>query len=502
MQLDEHLYTEPLCEQFGALWADHYALTMAQALFTDGRHNQHAIFHAYIRQNPFRGGYLISAGQNIIFQWLRDHWRFDAADIALLRRKRITDPQSGMERPVFSDAFLEMLVQARLALDIDSMKEGEIAFPHEPIMRVSGPLWQCLMVEAAILNAINSQSLFATLAARLVEAAGGTVIDFGLRRAQALAGLESTRGAWVGGIGGTSNMLAEKYYGIPAMGTFAHALVMAYEDELDAFRAYAGAMPGHCVFLVDTYDSEEGVRRAIRACKDTGARLKGIRLDSGDLTYLSRRARTLLDEAGWRDAVIVASNDLDEETITAVRLEGAKIDIWGVGTSLATSRAQPALGAVYKLGAVDGRPVIKLSEQPAKVTLPGKLDVVRYVLYRDGKKIRYDGDTIVGGDASDFVGPDGRLVRAVRSIMKDDDSRVKIFAEGTHAYCPLQPVFRGGGMVSGLETIHQARARAAESLGLLHDTHRRLKNPHIYGVGLDDGLYQLRKRMIHDLRGV
>lgn len=496
-------YQEPL-GNFSALWGDQYALTMAQALFANGRHDRRAVFHAFIRKNPFHGGYLVTAGQGIVTEWLSRHWRFDAADVALLRRKTVLDPASGAPVRLFTDGFIDMVTSTPLRLDIDAMPEGELAFPDEPILRVSGPLWQCLMVESGILNAINSQSLFATLASRLIEVAGGApVVDFGLRRAQTLGGLEPSRGAWIGGTAGTSNMLAEKYYGIPSSGTFAHAYVMAYEDELAAFTDYARAMPCNGVFLVDTYNTLHGVEKAIQACRETGVALKGIRLDSGDLTYLSRKARQALDRGGFKSATIIASNDLDEDTIAAIRQEGGKIDGWGVGTNLATSRAQPALGAVYKIGAIAEageimRPVIKLSEQAIKTTIPGALDVLRYIHVRDGRPVRYDGDTIIAAGHDSIA--DGQLARQVTSVPKDDETQRKRFRRGTQVYCPLQPLFRNGEMVGQVETIHDARQRAKAGLAMLDPTHRRLKNPHVYRVGIEEELYRVRQAMILELR--
>ena len=530
-------YEEPL-GKFSAIWGDQYALTMAQALFTNGKHNINTTFHAFIRNNPFNGGYLITAGQNIINEWLSKNWRFDDRDIVLMRRKTVLNPATGQMEPLFTPDFIDMAAHAKPALTIHAMPEGEIAFPDEPIWRVHGPAWQCLMVESPILNTTNSQSLFATLASRLVEVAeGAPIVEFGLRRAQAIGGLESSRGAWIGGVSGTSNMLAEKYYGIPSTGTFAHALVMLYEDELEAFKDYAKAMPYNGVFLVDTYDTLEGVRRAVKACQDLGVKLKGIRLDSGDLTYLSKEARKILDAAGFKEALIVASNDLDEKAIASMKHEGCKIDMWGVGTNLVTAKAQPALGGVYKLGAVyDGklsqaeidamrtliqkgslphldphfmRNVIKLSEQAEKTTIPGELDVLRYVFHdATGKPVRYNGDTLVSTFTRDPVQagvnpgrayPDA-LAHDVRSVRKYDETLAKTFPAGTPVYRPLKTVFHEGQLVGNIETVHEARARAKEGLAMLDPAHRRLMNPHVYVVGLEESLFRTRQDMIKKLR--
>lgn len=528
-------YEEKLA-QHSAAWRDRYAITMAQAFFSNGKHNLPVTFHAYIRNTPFKGGYLVTGGQNIIRTWLTQHWRFDDRDLQLMREATVPDANGTAQR-LFTDDFIAMCRDAKMELTIDAMPEGELAFADEPIYRVHGPLWQCLLVEAAILNTMNSQSLFATLAARLNDVAeGAPVLEFGLRRAQSIGGLEASRAAYLGGVSATSNDLAQKYYDIPAAGTFAHALVMTYEDELTAFREYIGALPHSGIFLVDTYDTLEGVKKAITACQETGLTLKGIRLDSGDLTYLSREARKLLDAAGYTKAVIAASNDLDEETIASIRREGGRIDIWGVGTNLVTAKAQPALGGVYKLGAVfDGklsqaeieatrqlvrqgriphtdpgfmRSVIKLSEQAEKVTIPGELDVLRYVVYRDGKAVKYNGDTIISnlmrdpvkaGVNATLAHPDV-LARDIVSVRKNDETLRKVFRANAHVYRPLRRMLENGVAVGPDETVHEARQRAQDSLALLEASYRRLKNPHLYVVGLEESLHRTRKDMIIALR--
>lgn len=534
-------YREKLAEH-SAIWSDLYALTMSQVFFDNEKHDLNTTFHAYIRKNPFDGGYLVTGGQNIIFEWLDKHWKFDEDDIELLRTKEALNPATGKMERLFSDDFVDMLEDSKLELTIEAMPEGELAFPDEPIYRVHGPLWQCLMVEAAILNVTNSQSLFATLASRMTEVAeGDNIIELGLRRAQAIGGLEPTRGAFVGGAAmtggmtGTSNMLAEKYYGIPSVGTMAHAFIMAYEDELEAFTDYAGSMKNNAVFLVDTYDTIEGVKHAIEVCKKKGVALKGVRLDSGDLTYLSKEARKLLDAAGFTDARVVASNDLDEHTIKEIKNEGGQIDIWGVGTNLVTSKSQPALGAVYKLGAVfDGdlsqaeieatrklvkegkhpkddsfvRDVIKLSQDTIKVTIPGELDVLRYVFADSIGTPMFHGDTIIPNIVEDPVRANANpgqefpdvLNRDVVSVRKDDDTLSKIFKANTTVYRPLQPAFDKGQLVTKIETVHEARDRAARSLAMLDPAHKRFKNAHRYVVGVEENLFDQRQQMIRTLR--
>lgn len=501
-------YNEPLAKH-SAIWGDQYAVTMSAALFKNNEHNTPATFHTYIRKNPFQGGYLLTAGQNIIKEWLDQHWKFDEIDIKRMRNEKVLDNHGNPIR-LYSDEFIEMCANSKLELTIDAMPEGEIAFPDEPIYRVHGPLWQCLMVETPILNVTNSQSLFATLASRLTVAAGGDpILEFGLRRAQSIGGLESSRGSFIGGVSATSNNEAGKHYGIPTKGTFAHAWVMAQEDELDAFKKYSKAMPHNGIFLVDTYDTERGVKRAAQACRDIEVNLKGIRLDSGDLAYLSKRARKILDKEGFPHAKIVASNDLDEQTVSSLKAQGAKIDVWGIGTNLVTSKAQPALGAVYKLGAIFNqkdtgfvRDTLKLSEDQNKITIPGELSILRYIVTDPaGKPIRYDGDTLIPSALEDFI-RDERLATDIISVRKNDATLRKKFTAGTMAYNPLKRIFDKGKLVVPIETIHEAHTRAMHSLSMLDETHRRLLNPHTYIVGLEQSLFDKRERMMKKARGL
>lgn len=528
--------------RYTATWGDQYALTMAQAFFTNNRHNTVATFHAYQREMPFGGSYMVTGGQNIIFEWLKNQWKFDARDQEMMRRKTVIDPRTGKPARVFTDAFIEFAANEPLRLSIDAMPEGELAFADEPIYRVHGPLWQCLMVEAAILNVTNSQSLFATLASHLVELAdGGPILEFGLRRTQCIGGLEPTRGAWLGGasgiegggVVGTSNMLAEKFYGIPSVGTMAHALVMTYESELEAFKEYATAMPHNGVFLVDTYNTAGGVKKAIDTCRELGITLKGVRLDSGDMLTLSTQTRKLLDEAGFKDAKIVASDGLSYKKITELKAKKAPIDIWAIGGYLVNSPDQPSLGPVYKLGAVFGgqlsqaeidvarnvarrgdvspadpafmREVIKMSEVAAKITIPGELDVLRY-LFTDAAtgKTRYDGDTIVPFWGRDWTkqGADGAelLAHPVVSVQKDDDTNAREFAIGTPVYRPLKNVFTNGAMVVPLEQVHTGRARAFAALSQLEQSHRGMPARYAYGVGIEEQLLDKRRDMIRRVR--
>ncbi|MFZ4575820.1 MAG: nicotinate phosphoribosyltransferase, partial [Phycisphaerales bacterium] len=416
-----------------ALLTDLYQLTMVCAAWKNGRHNTPAVFHLSFRKNPFAGGYTIAAGLAPAVEWL-SALRFTDDDVDYLRSLLGAD-----RSPLFPDDFLRWLRATPITLDLDAAPEGSLVFPHEPLVRVRGPLWQCQLIETAFLNLINFQSLIATKAARICSAAAGDpVIDFGLRRAQGIDGaISATRAAWIGGIAATSNVLAGKLLGIPVRGTHAHSWVMSFDTELEAFHAYARAMPHNTLLLVDTYDTLEGVRHAITVAASlhaTGHRLLGIRLDSGDLAYLSIKARELLDAAGLTDAKIVASNDLDEHTIQSLKHQGAKVDTWGVGTRLITGHDQPALGGVYKLGAMQDpggswRPVVKASEQLAKASIPGTLGVRRFT--SNGKLV------------ADMI-YDQSLAAATSGVIIDPADPIRRRSVSGESSELLQPVMREG----------------------------------------------------------
>ncbi|HSN25332.1 MAG TPA: nicotinate phosphoribosyltransferase, partial [Kofleriaceae bacterium] len=358
-----------------ALLTDLYQLTMACGYWKSGESEREAVFHLTFRRAPFGGGYAVCAGLAQAVQFL-ERLHFDAGDLAYLATLRDRE-----NKPLFPREFLDYLGALKLSLTIDAVPEGSLVFAHEPVVRVTGPIAHAQLVETALLTIINFQTLIATKAARIVSAArGAPVLEFGLRRAQGIdGGISAARAAWIGGVAGTSNVLAGKLLGIPVAGTHAHSWVMFHGDELEAFRTYADALPGNCTFLVDTYDTLEGVRHAITVGHELRARgheLAGVRLDSGDLAHLSIETRRLFDEAGLPGAKIVASNDLDEHLIASILEQGAKIDAFGVGTKLVTAFDQPALGGVYKLAALrsaDGAAwdyKLKRSDQPAKLTIP------------------------------------------------------------------------------------------------------------------------------------
>ena len=474
-----------------ALLTDLYQLTMAYGYWKLGRNEQNAVFHLFFRKSPFAGGYAIAAGLGPAVDFLKA-FRFDDSDVDYLETLRGNDGQ-----PLFEEGFLAYLRELRLTCDVDAVREGTIAFAQEPLMRVQGPILQCQILETALLNIINFQTLIATKAARICGATEGEpVLEFGLRRAQGIdGGLSACRAAYIGGCAATSNVLAGKQYGVPVRGTHAHSWVMSFDDETEAFDRYAEAMPNNCVFLVDTYDTLEGVRKAVEVGKrlrERGFEMVGIRLDSGDLASLSIEARRLLDDGGFSEATIVASNDLDENIIESLKGQGAKIAAWGVGTKLATAYDQPALGGVYKLGAIkndDGewRPKMKLSEQAVKTSLPGVLQVRRFE----------DENRLIGDMIYDET--HGIDERGVIVDVQDANHRKRMPARATGSDL-LVPVMRAGEVVLEEEAIDDTRGRTLHELSRLHPSVKRLANPDMYAVGLDVGLHEIRDRLIREAR--
>ncbi|NND97926.1 MAG: nicotinate phosphoribosyltransferase [Pirellulaceae bacterium] len=470
-----------------SLLTDLYQLTMGYGYWQNKMHQQPTVFHLFFRQCPFDGQYAIAAGLEPAVEWLRS-FQVTQSDVDYLRELRGNDA-----KPLFHQDFLTELLSLRLTVDIDAIPEGTVVFAHEPLVRVTGPLWQCQWIETALLNIVNFQTLIATKAARVCDAAEGEpVLEFGLRRAQGIdGGLSAARAAYVGGCTATSNVLAGKLLGIPVKGTHAHSWIMAFDDELTALSAYADAMPNNCVFLVDTYDTIGGVKLAIQVghrLRESGHEMVGIRLDSGDLAQLSIQSRRLLDEAGFPDAVIVASNDLDEYAIARLKRDGAKIAVWGVGTNLVTARDQPALGGVYKLAAIaddDGRwqPRIKLSELAIKTSTPGIQQVRRY--YRDGQ---------MAGDAiySELIGPpeNPRVDLLIRP------GELVEFAGATEHADLLIPVLRGGQLVAQLPALEQLREYAIEQRSQIPSSIRGLNSQPTYATGLEVRLAEQKRKLI------
>lgn len=473
-----------------ALLTDLYQLTMACGYWQGGHSEREAVFHLTYRRPPFGGGYVIAAGIAPALAYLQ-RLRFPPDDLAYLAT--LTDASGG---PLFPRGFLDYLGALRFTCRVDGVPEGTLVFPHEPILRVTGPIVQAQLVETALLTLVNFQSLIATKAARVCQAAhGNPVLEFGLRRAQGIdGGVGASRAAYIGGCAATSNVLAGKLLGIPVRGTHAHSWVMFHGDELAAFRAYAAALPGNCTFLVDTYDTLTGVAHAIevgRELRASGHALGGIRLDSGDLAHLSIEARRMLDAAGFPDARIVASNDLDETLIASLFEQGARIDTFGVGTKLVTGYDQPALGGVYKLGASrgeDGRwhEAIKLSEQPIKISNPGILQVRR--LRRAGELVA---DVIYDAEA-------GLATPRIHDI--EDPTRPAVAPEHDAEEDLLVPMLADGAYVRPPDDLVTARARAAAELAQLSPRTRRFLNPQPHLVGLDPHVHARKQALLAEAR--
>jgi nicotinate phosphoribosyltransferase len=470
-----------------ALLTDMYQLTMAYGYWKAGIAEREAVFHLFFRENPFHGGLTLSCGLSDCVKYLHG-FRFGDHDTAYLAELR-----GGDDKPLFEAAFLDYLRELRPRLDVEAIPEGSVVFPQEPLLRVRGPILQAQLVETALLNIVNFQSLIATKAARVCLAAqGDPVVEFGLRRAQGVDGaITASRAAFVGGCAATSNLMAGKLFGIPVRGTHAHSWVMSFDSELDAFNAYADALPNNAFFLVDTYNSLAGVRHAVEAgrrLEKSGRRLGGIRLDSGDLAYLSIEARKILDAAGFKDAQILASNDLDEHLITSLKQQGAAINVWCVGTKLVTAYDQPALGGVYKLSALrkgDGtwEHKIKLSEHSAKVSNPGMLQVRRF----------HQGHEFIGDAIFDELRP---VPESFTIVDPQDATRRKLMPQDAQWEDLLTPVLRHGQPVREQPALEMIRQRVQRQLAMLHPGIKRFENPHQYPAGLELGLHELKTELI------
>jgi nicotinate phosphoribosyltransferase len=475
-----------------ALLTDFYELTMAYAAWKEGIVGRETSFVLSFRKNPFQGGFTVAAGLEAAMD-LVERWRFSEDDLAFLAAQR-----DAAGDPLFDRGFLDVLAGLEMAVDLDAAPEGTVVFPHEPLVRITGRVIPCLLVETAVLNVVNFQTLIATKAARVCLAARGEpVIEFGLRRAQGIdGGLAASRAAYVGGCHGTSNTLAGKLWGIPVRGTIAHSWVMLHDSELEAFMAYARALPSSGVFLVDTYGTREGVEHAIevgRWLRAQGKELAGIRLDSGDLAWLSQEARRMLDAAGFPKTTILASNELDEHVIDSVKDQGAKITAWGVGTRLVTGYEDGALGGVYKLGAVRDapgapwKPRLKVSEQIEKTTIPGVLQVRRFSQ---------------GGEFWADAIWDERLGLPSPCAIVDPANplRRREIPAGTSGEDLLVPVFRGGKRVYASPPLSEIRARTAAQLARFHAGVKRFMNPHQFPVGLERRLHEERAELVLQAR--
>lgn len=476
------------------LLTDLYQLTMACGYWKAGIAERRAVFHLFFRRPPFGGAYAVAAGLEDALRYL-EALRFDPAELDYLGGLVGEDG-----RPRFPKAFLESLAALRCELDVAAMPEGTVAFPHEPLLRIEGPLLQAQLVETTLINLVGFQTLIASKAARVCDVARDdegerqTVLDFGLRRAHGPdGGLSASRAAFVGGCHATSNVLAGKRFGIPVRGTHAHSWVMAFDSEREAFRAYADAFPGGSVFLVDTYDTLEGVKVACEVgaeLRAEGHEMVGVRLDSGDMAALSIGAREILDAAGFPDAKIVASSSLDEKKIAAMKARGAKVDVWGVGTRMSTAYDQPSLDAVYKLGAVreaegEWEYRMKVSSTPAKRSIPGRLGVRRFT--RGDEWIAdaiYDEGLGLGGAA--VVGPETGATKAIPADAVGQEL--------------LVPVMRAGARLTEPAPVSEARERAIRSVDGLPAELRAIETQTRHFVGIDAELSVIRERITEEHR--
>ena len=470
------------------LLTDFYELTMGYGFFKQKKHEEEVVFDIFFRQNTMIT-YSLFAGLEQAIDYLLN-WRFTDDDIAYLRSLN-----------AFDEEFLAYLKNMRFSGDVYAVKEGEPVFPGEPILTVKAPLIQAQFAETALLNIINHQTLIATKAAKICRAAnGGVVMEFGLRRAQGPdAGIYGARAAIIGGCRSTSNVITGQTFNVPVAGTMAHSWVMDYPSEYEAFKAYAKVYPDNCLLLVDTYDTlNSGVPNAIRVFKElraAGHEPVGIRLDSGDFAYLSKKARKMLDEAGFEKAIICASGDLDERSITSLLNQGAKIDSWGVGTKLITSEEMPALGGVYKLAAVinkDGEiiPKIKLSDNAEKITNPSFKNLYR--LY-DKKTNKAVADLItLRGETVDENKP--------LTIFHPLETWKRTTVTDFRAVELLHKIVEKGKLVYTFPSLTDLREFAKRELSAFWEEYLRIDMPALYKVDLSEKLHALKTKMISDIR--
>lgn len=473
---------------YSPLLTDLYQLTMAYGYWKLNRHEQRSTFHLLFRKNPFKGNYALAAGLAQVVDFLH-HWRFHEDDLAYLSTLKNAENER-----LFPQAFLDYLQKLKFNCHIDAVPEGTLVFPHAPLLRIEGPILQCQLLEAPLLNIINFQTLIATKASRVCRAAGSDpVIEFGMRRAQGPDGaLSASRAAYIGGCVATSNTLAGKLFDIPVRGTHAHSWVTAFDSELEAFDAYANIMPHNSTLLVDTYNTIEGVKNAIttgKKLRERNADLLAIRLDSGDMADLSKKARKLLDEAGFKKTGILASNSLDEYVIEKFKQGGAKISSWGVGTHLVTAYDQPALDGVYKLSSLCNTTgaweyKLKISEDSIKTSNPGRHQVRRF--FSNGQ---YLSDLIYDLDIGINDSPKTELIeKAMPNVHLDDyDACVDL----------LEPIFRDGKYVQEAKSIHDIRKRALEETKRFTDSHG---DHNVYPVGLEKRLAELKSTLVKDLK--
>lgn len=474
------------------LLTDLYEITMMQAYFKNNNKNKMAIFDVFYRKNPMDGGYAISAGLEQVIEYI-NNLHFTEDDINYLASLKI-----------FEDDFLDYLKNFKFTGDIYAIPEGSVMFPREPMLKVIAPIMEAQFIETAILNILNHQSLIATKAARICYAAEGDgIMEFGLRRAQGPdAGIYGARAAVIGGCAGTSNVLTGQMFDVPVMGTHAHSWIMSFDDEYTAFYTYAKLYPMACTLLVDTYDTlNSGVPNAIKVFKQMkkeGIELKnyGIRLDSGDLAYLSKKARKMLDDAGFKDATITASNDLDEFLIASLKMQGAEITNWGVGTNLITSKDCPSFGGVYKLAAImeDGEnftPKIKLSDNSEKITNPGNKKIYR-IYEKENNKIKAD---LICLENETFTENEDMHLFDLHEPWKKT-----VLKAGTFTLKELLvKVFDKGQCVYHSDSVMKLRDFAISEMETLWEETKRFENPHQVYVDLSQKLYDIKISLLEKM---
>lgn len=470
-----------------ALHTDLYQINMAESYWADGIHEKKAVFELFFRNLPFGNGYAIFAGLERILDYLED-FRLSESDLAYLR-----------EELHYKDDFLNYLKDLRFTGDVYSMVEGELVFANEPILRIEAPLIEAQLIESALLNIVNYQTLIATKASRIKQVAKDeAVMEFGTRRAHEMdAAIWGARATVIGGVEATSNVRAGKRFGIPVSGTHAHSLVQAYKSEYEAFHSYAKRHKD-CVFLVDTYNTLKiGVPTAIKVAKELGDTINfvGIRLDSGDIAFLSKEARRMLDEAGLPHAKIVVSNDLDEYTILNLKAQGAKVDVWGIGTKLITAYDQPALGAVYKIVSIESdsgemEDTIKISSTAEKVTTPGQKKLYRIIDRENGKA---EGDYITMYDEDPASEKRIKMFHPVHTFVSKFVTNFE--AKNLHV-----KVVEAGNVIYDNPNLEEMRNYAAENLNLLWDEYKRSLNPEEYPVDLSQKCWDNKMRNIQEIQ--
>ncbi|WOV86717.1 nicotinate phosphoribosyltransferase [Sporosarcina oncorhynchi] len=470
-----------------ALHTDLYQINMTESYWADGIHERKAVFELYFRNLPFGNGYAIFAGLERILDYLKG-FHFSESDIVYLK-----------EELGFKDDFLSYLKELRFTGDVYSMVEGELVFANEPIVRVETTLAEAQLVETALLNIVNYQTLIATKASRIKQVVKEEVVmEFGSRRAHEMdAALWGARAAVIGGVEATSNVRAGKLFGIPVAGTHAHSMVQAYKSEYEAFHSYARRHKD-CVFLVDTYNTLKiGIPTAIQVAKELGDKINfiGIRLDSGDIAFLSKEARRMLDEAGFEDAKIVVSNDLDEYTILNLKAQGAKVDVWGIGTKLITAYDQPALGAVYKIVSIENdkgemEDTIKISSNMEKVTTPGQKKLYRIIDRENGKA---EGDYITMQDEDPTMEKRIKMFHPVHTFISK-------FVTNFEAVNLHVKVVEAGEIIYANPSLNEMRNYAYSNLDLLWDEYKRSLNPEEYPVDLSQKCWDNKMRNIHDVQ--